>query len=579
MATGDGSSSASADGGGAGGAETGPTTRAEAVRLEIARYDTHDINFDASELGERDRALLQDLLRAAELIEELNMLQAHPANLEWLAGVQRDGSDDDRELFRRYQMPWCHDDTSRLCQALEGVPERQIGAYHWPTGMTDEEFEQIGRAENKDELLSPFTVVRRVESPDAGGQPQWRAVPYSQTELFGPRMRQVAEALRAAAEHADTPTLATYLRSRADAFEADSPFPFDRSDYDWIALDSRWEVTVGPYEVYTNPRQIKARFEMYIGIIDSEVTEETAAFRTNLQEMENALAELAGDIYRPRRIDMDRISIRAVQVVMARGDGRRPAGATVAYHLPNRGPSVDEGRYKKVILVSHAEAFHPIMEARARLVLDEVQAALASGHESVLGTTFHEFAHGIGAHDELEIDLDGEQTTVGEALGEYATLFEEEKADIIGLWLMERRHQTDAIDDDQAHRWYVSHVMHLFGLLQYALRGTYPRMVAIQLGHFMEGGAITYDEASGRFHINLDQMPAATEALARQVVRIQLTGDRAGAEALHNRYVHRDDQGEYELAPLLAGPVATMREQFEDAGIRSVNMRYRVTGL
>jgi hypothetical protein len=247
--------------------------------------------------------------------------------------------------------------------------------------------------------------------------------------------------------------------------------------------------------------------------------------------------------------------------------------------LPNRGPSVDEGLYKKVILVSHMEAFEPIMAARARLVLDADQAALASGPEATLDTAFHEFAHGIGAYDELTITVDGEETTVGEALTDLTTLFEEEKADIVGLWLMERQRAAGEVSDEQAARWYVTHVMHIFGLLQYSLQGVYPRMVAIQLGHFMDRGAITYDEPTGHFRIDLDRMPEATRDLAQQVARIQLSGDRDAAAALQARYVLREDGETYSLVPALAGPVEAMQERFRGAGIRSVNMRYDVTGL
>ena len=115
------------------------TARQNQVRGELARYDTYDITYDASELEERDRAFLGALARAAGLIEELNMLQIHPRNLEWRARIMETGSEDDRELFRRYQMPWCHDNEEPSCVALAGIPERQVGAYHWPEGMTDEE--------------------------------------------------------------------------------------------------------------------------------------------------------------------------------------------------------------------------------------------------------------------------------------------------------------------------------------------------------------------------------------------------------------------------------------------------------
>jgi hypothetical protein len=172
--------------------------RQRLVRAELARYDVYPVSFDASGLSEEDRALLRALVRAGGLIEELNMLQANPSNLEWLARVRQHGSDDDRELFRRYQVPWCHDDESPLCVALAGIPARQVGAYAWPEGMTDEDFAAISSAPESRELQSPFTVVRRAE----GGR--FAATAYSQTELLGPRMAAVADALREAADHADT---------------------------------------------------------------------------------------------------------------------------------------------------------------------------------------------------------------------------------------------------------------------------------------------------------------------------------------------------------------------------------------
>ena len=59
--------------------------RQRLVRAELARYDVYPVSFDASGLSEEDRALLRALVRAGGLIEELNMLQANPSNLEWLA--------------------------------------------------------------------------------------------------------------------------------------------------------------------------------------------------------------------------------------------------------------------------------------------------------------------------------------------------------------------------------------------------------------------------------------------------------------------------------------------------------------
>ena len=81
--------------------DAAPSTRAEAVHAELARYDAYDVVFDASDLSDTEKAMLQELLRAAALIEDLNLLQAHPQNLEWRSRIEATGSDDDKELFRR----------------------------------------------------------------------------------------------------------------------------------------------------------------------------------------------------------------------------------------------------------------------------------------------------------------------------------------------------------------------------------------------------------------------------------------------------------------------------------------------
>ena len=127
----------------------------------------------------------------------------------------------------------------------------------------------------------------------------------------------------AAAKTAPHPSLRKFLESRAAAFTSDDPYPYDDSDYDWIALQGDWEVTVGPYEVYKNPRQLKALFEMYIGREDKKLTADLVRFKENLQEMENSLGGLVGkDVYQSRKLD-PRISLRVADIWMASGDGRR----------------------------------------------------------------------------------------------------------------------------------------------------------------------------------------------------------------------------------------------------------------
>jgi hypothetical protein len=550
--------------------EPEPDPRQEALEAEWALYDDVVISHDAGSLGEGERRMLGHLIEAARLVEELHMLQVNPKNLEWKERIAKEGTEVEMKVFTRYQRPWCAEGD---CCALADCPEKKVGWVHWPDDLTDGEYAALGGEPNARELMSPFTVVVRAGEGYA-------AVPYASTGVLGPRMKRVAKELRAAAASAPDESLGKFLESRAGALESYEPFPYDDSDYDWIALGGDWEVTVGPYETYGNPHQVKALFEMYVGRVDEELTADLARFKDNLQGMEDALGKLVGpSIYRSRKLD-PRISIRAVDVWMASGDGRMDRGATVAFHLPNRGRSVDEGLYKKVMMINHSMAFEDVVRARADKVLDEDERQMLDVRADITNVTFHEFSHGFGAYHEMQVRTpSGGKVSVKEAMGENDALLEELKADTLGLWLVSFERSSGWLDEEAAKRRYVSALMHILGLLQYPLDGTYPRMVAIQLGWYLDEGGVTWDPSTGRFRVDFGKLPAAVESLAREVATIQLTGDGERGRALVSRYIEKTGEESYALKGTLERARQDMIARFKEAGIRSPSLRYEVTGL
>jgi len=550
-----------------------PAERQRRVRRELERYTSITLHYDASSLSEPDKKLVRALLDAVDLVERLNMIQIHPDNPRYDREIADKGTAWDKQLYLRYQRPWCYDDEHAACNAHPGGVPKRVGLYHWPKDMTDAEFAQISKAPNKKELLSNFTVVRR------DGPGKWKAIPYAADPVLGPPMKKLAAKLREAAGHTTEATLKKFLLSRAQAFESKTPFPYDASDYDWIALAGKWEVNVGPYEVYKNPRHTKARFKMVFGLANVTLTAQLARFKKVLQQMENALARLVGPgIYRPRKLD-PRIAVRAIRVLSSGGDARAPHGATVAFHLPNRGKSVDEGLYKKVMLVNHSFAFSGIVARRAALVLAVDQQGYVDKLAGITNTTFHEFCHGFGAHDELKIKTaDGKQTTVHEALKEHTSLMEELKADVSGFWLIAQSVKRGWLKPEEARMRYVTGLMHLLGLSAYPLKGTYPRMVAVQLGWYMDHGGVTWDQ--GRFRVDFTKLPAAVESLTKKVATLQLTGDHAGATALIARYVKTVvPNKQYEYMGKIKAPLTQMKAVFKKANIKSVAISYQVTGL
>ncbi len=548
--------------------------RQKLLEDEWNKFESVTITHSAGDLTDGERAMLRHLLEAANVIEELYMLQLNPSNLDWRDRIMSRGTDIEKKVFVRYQMPWCSEGSPDRCCTLADCPARSIGAVHWPPDMTQAELDTMGSEPNVRELISPFTIVRR---KSAGG---FFAGPFTQTEMFGPRMETVAAELRAAAATAPHGSLEKFLLSRADAFEAADPYPFDDSDYDWIALEGEWEVTVGPYETCKDRHQIKAMFQMYIGKEDTKLTAEMGMLRENLQDMEDALAELIGrEVYLSRKLD-ESTAIRAVEVWIASGGGRHGNGATAAYHLPNHGRCVVEGLTKKVMMVNHAVAFESVMKARAGLILDETQADETDIQADITNVVFHELAHSFGAYDEMRITTySGKMCTVEEALGELESLFEELKADTLGLWLLSFQKGKGWVTGEQVEKRQASAVMHILGLLTYPLSDIYARMVAVQLGYYMDQGAVSWNAQTGRFSIDHAKMPAAVEALVKKVATIQLTGDRQAARVLYETYVTDGSDGQYTLVGELGEARTVMMKKFEKAGIRSPSLLYEVTDL
>jgi hypothetical protein len=58
----------------------------------------------------------------------------------------------------------------------------------------------------------------------------------------------------------------------------------------------------------------------------------------------------------------------------------------------------------------------------------------------------------------------------------------------------------------------------------------------MEFNFFREQGAITLDPETERFHVNLDKMPAAVEAMATELLMIEALGDYDKAKAFIEKY-------------------------------------------
>ena len=178
------------------------------VKTELDRLKEHPMVFSARELQPRERRFLAVLHGAAEVVEDLALLQDNPKMLEYRRGVEKTGMADDRRLFLRNRGPWCLSVPDVRCCALRSMPPRAVGLHGWPADMTDKDFRSIKSASNASALLSPYTLVRRRGK-------KLVAVAPAKDPLLGPHVKKLTALLRRAARHAENESLQKYLRARA----------------------------------------------------------------------------------------------------------------------------------------------------------------------------------------------------------------------------------------------------------------------------------------------------------------------------------------------------------------------------
>jgi hypothetical protein len=183
--------------------------------------------------------------------------------------------------FRINKGPWSQLDENK--SFLSDVPEtKPPQAAHYPDNMTKEEFEKWVETlspEAKEKATGFFYVIRRDANKNL------IAVPYS--EAYREFLVPAANLLREAAALTDNATLKDFLNKRATAFLTDDYYD---SDVAWMDLDSPIDVTIGPYETYSDEFfSYKAAFEAYVTLRDDGETNKLKKFSQYLQELENNL--------------------------------------------------------------------------------------------------------------------------------------------------------------------------------------------------------------------------------------------------------------------------------------------------
>jgi hypothetical protein len=506
----------------AGGEPESAVESGASIADRLAQFAPVTLNFDASLLDDRQKRVLRRLVEASDHLDAIYRLQVWRGNANPSAVLPSEDTPEAAAIRDYYELmygPW--DRIAEDQPFVPGIGPKPAGAGSYPEDMTKTEFEEwigLNRSE-AGAFTSYYTVIER----DNGGL---RAVPYSQA--YVEQLEAAAAALRDAADHADNASLERFLRLRAESVLTDDYFD---SEIAWMRLeDNLIDPTIGPYEVYEDKLfGYKASFESFIGIKDPAASAQLAGLAARLPDLERALPIPDQHKY----LDRDFTSpISVIDLVYGAGE-TRPGVQTIAFNLPND-PRVRETEgSKKVMLRNVIRAkFETNLKPIADQVLVAEQAERIGFEPYFTRILVHELAHGLGP----DYVTGNPDLTVNKALQEHYSALEEAKADAVGTHSLGVLVERGDYSQDFYEEVLIDHVADMFRCVRFGATEAHGLGCLTQFNYLRGAGAITYDEATGRFAANLETMPAAVSELAGQYLLLQATGDRDGAGAFLERY-------------------------------------------
>ena len=475
-----------------------------------ARFAPTKITADTSKLSPGDQTALQKLIAAARVMDEIYLEQlwkGNPALRDKLYANRKASklAAARWEYFWLNKGPWSDLDEHK--SFLPGVPARKPeGANFYPEDMTREEFEAW-----KEKSTGFFSVVRR--------DPKTKAlvdVPYS--VAYKTQLTRAAKLLREAAAATTNKSLKKFCESRAQAFLNDDYYA---SDVAWLELKSPVDITIGPYETYTDELfGYKAAFEAYVSILDEKESKKLKFFADHLQEIENNLP--MDDKFKNPKLGAT-VPITVVNLVTANGDGAHGV-MTAAYNLPNDERIVKEKGTKQVMMKNVQEAkFNSVLVPIAGRLLSEADRKDISFDSFFTHILAHELSHGIGPHDNVRTSLK-----------ELYSSLEEAKADICGLFLLQYMYDRKLLPAAEKSL-YTTFLASAFRSLRFGIQEAHGRGMAIQFNYLMDRGAFAVDKDS-RFSVDYTKIAGAVRDLGREILTIEATGDYAAAKRMIDKY-------------------------------------------
>ncbi|MDY0280323.1 MAG: Zn-dependent hydrolase [Salinivirgaceae bacterium] len=470
------------------------------MQEKVDQFALVDLKGDMSHLSVNQKQMLVKLIEVGEIMEDLFWKDAFNKDRDtFLASLPDEAT---RQFAHIMYGPWNRMEANK--PFVDGYGEKPAGANYYPADITLEEFE----AWEEPNKLDWYSLVRRDE------QGKLIMIPYH--VAYKEEITRAATLLREASEMAEDEGFKKYLSLRAEALETDD---YLASDMAWMDMKTnKIDFVVGPIESYEDQLVgARAAHSAQILIKDLEWSAKLDRFGELLPKLQASLP--CDDKYKQEKAHAV-ANMYVYDVVLYRGDCN--AGSkNIAINLPND-PRVHAAKGSRKLQLKNAmqAKFDKILLPISDLVIDPSQRKHVKFDAFFENVMFHEVGHGLGIKETIS-----GKGTVRDAMKDTYSSIEENKADLMGLFMVAKLTEMGEYPDKDIMDNYVTFMAGLFRSIRFGATSAHGVANLMRFNYFAELGAFTRDEKAGTYKVNFDKMTLALNNLINETLTIQGEGD------------------------------------------------------
>ena len=495
-------------------------------------------------LADGDKQALKHLVKAAVVLDKINMQLDNPHNLPFKEYLEKEIAKGNEEahltkiLFDAQKGVCSLDRESNMIELAKGVSMR-AGKGVYPLDLEKDEFHSIlikmlkkGKVDEVAKILNQRSVVER-------NGDELVAIDY--IDKFKEDFAFMADELEKASEVSTNSDFNEFLKLQAKALRKADPMLDAYADKKWATLqDTPLEFTITRENysdeltetVVENP-ELKALLDEHdivpvakdflggrVGIINKKGTEAILGVKNYLPLMAQNMP--FKDEY-VQNISPDKESKQTMvdaDLVAVTGDvGEFRAGITLAENLPNDDKlsliKLDGGRrnvYHRQIRLITSEDAKEKMQKRLNATLNPELHKYYNDEADHWFTVGHENGHSLGPKSGTE------------GLGKYKSIIEENKADMISLAMVDVLTEAGMYTPEQRNQIIVTYAVDNMMMSKPTMSQAHRVRSVMQNHYFIKEGAIEISP-EGILNVNIEKMVPTAKKMLEEIIRVQLSGD------------------------------------------------------